>query len=172
MDWLALLSCFKSCRTASKISWNKKKIPFLELTLHLLLDLSLIALFKKKDLFDLTIELPVASGVECMQPGSLISFCHSLFNLESVYIINQKQRKSHAPTPCYLTKVDWSLDQPVLGEIFDWCDFRLWYCFESLYIVAASLWGPKIKEGFLPKRWKTIRFRQCDHIKNRGLLFN
>lgn len=123
-------------------------------------------------MFDLTIELPVASSVECMQPGSLISFCHSLFKLESVYIINQKQRKSRAPTPCYLTKVDWSLDQPVLGEIFDWCDFRLWYCFESLYIVAASLWGPKIKEGFLPKRWKTIRSRQCDHIKNRGLLFN
>lgn len=80
IDWPSYL-VLKVVVTASKISRNKKKIPLLELTLHLLLDLSLIALFKKKDLFDLTIELPVASSVECMQPGSLISFCHSLFKL-------------------------------------------------------------------------------------------
>lgn len=47
IDWPSYL-VLKVVVTASKIFRNKKKIPFLEVTLHLLLALSSIALFKKR----------------------------------------------------------------------------------------------------------------------------
>lgn len=92
IDWLALFSCFKLWLQPAKSLQIKKKNPFLEVTLHLLFALSLIALKKKRFVWPSYI-VTEASSVECMQPGSLISFCRSLFKLESVYIINQKQKK-------------------------------------------------------------------------------
>lgn len=101
IDWPSYL-VLKVVITARKIFRNKKKNPISRSDFAL----ASCLIFNSKDLFDLTIELPVASSVECMQPGSLISFCHSLFKLELVYIINQKQRKSRAPIPCHLTIAD------------------------------------------------------------------